>query len=714
MTALRIGPAHAVELDGVLDEDLWNDAEPAIGFRQEEPVEGAPGTELTEVFVAYTETDLYIGARLHDKNPDGILAYQRRRDAGLGTDDRFMWILDTFLDGRTGYFFEINPAGLMGDGLLTGGGGVNKSWDGIWEAQVARGDHGWSAEIRIPFRTLNFDPSQDSWGINFQRTVRRKSEETRWEGHRRNQDLTRPVHAGRLTGLQGITQGLGLEATPYAVAGWRNTPSDDPDADPTDYPTDAGIDLSYNLTPSLRASVTFNTDFAEVEVDERQVNLTRFPLFFPERRDFFLEGSGVFSFAQSNGVNPYFSRNIGLVDGAPVPILYGARLGGQAGRYELGFVQVHAQSAAPLDTLFLPAEDFTVARVKRTFLEQSTIGVMYTRRATAADLDDNEPSDRHTVGADLDFYTSRFLGDQNFQFEAFFVWNSDPDPNGSYAWKERTARGIRLNYPNDVWRIHTSYRELPAGYQPAVGFTSRNGFRRLQPTLTFAPRPRDFLGIRQLEFQVHFEYLMDYQWVLETRSTDVGLLGLRFDSGDQVDVRVNQLYERLDQQFEIRDDIFVDMGDYNTLEWEASVRFAGRRPISGGVEMAGGEFWSGSRRRYELDLTIKPYAGVQLSGNYEHNDVELEDGEFTTNLVRIEGSWDVSPWASLTSNVQYDDVSNIMGVFARLRWILQPGSELFLVYSHNWQRQQEDLLSPRRFRTLSRGGSTKINYTIRF
>lgn len=714
ITAVRIDDGGIIELDGLLDEDIWRRAEPATGFRQAEPIEGAAATERTEVFVLYSATDLYIGALLHDSDPGGILAYQKQRDAGLGTDDRFMWILDTFLDGRTGYFFEINPAGLMGDGLLTGGVGVSKSWDGIWEARVARGAYGWSAEIRIPFRTLNFNPERDAWGINFQRTVRRKNEETRWSGHRRNQDLTRPVHAGRLADLRDLTQGLGLEATPYAVAGWRNTPTDEPGVDPTTFPTDVGFDLSYNVTPSLRASVTFNTDFAEVEVDQRQVNLTRFPLFFPERRDFFLEGSGVFSFAPRNGVNPYFSRNIGLVQGDPVPILYGARLGGQAGRYELGFVQVHTQSATPFDTLFLPAEDFTVARVRRTLLEQSTIGLIYTRRATAQGEGGNQLPDRHTVGADLDLFTSRFLGDRNFQFEAFFVWNSDSDADETSSWSDRTARGLRINYPNDLWRIHTSYRELPAGYAPAVGFTSRSGFRRLQPTVTFAPRPRDFLGVRQLEFQVQFEYLMDYDWRLETRSTDVRLLGLRFDSGDQLDFQLTQLFERLDAPFEIRDGIVVATGDYNTIEWRASTRFAGRRPVSGGVTVAGGQFWSGSRRRYDLDLTVKPYPGVQLSGTYERNEVDLANGAFTTNLFRVEGGWDVSPWASLTSNVQFDDVSDILGLFVRFRWIVRPGSDLFLVYTHNWREQVDDPLSRRRFETLSRGGSTKINYTVRF
>ena len=246
-------------------------------------------------------------------DPDGILAFQMRRDGFLSTDDRFMWILDTFGDGRTGYFFETNAAGVMGDALISGGGGRGgggRAWDGIWRVQTEIRPDGWSLEIQIPFHMLNFDPTSDAWGINFQRTIRRRNEEILWRGYRRNQNLRDPVHAGRLTGLQGMSQGIGLEAVPYAVTNWKNVPEE---PDPTTYPSDIGLDINYNVTPSLRAGVSVNTDFAEAEVDQRRLNLTRFPLRFPEQRDFFLEGSGVFNFAPGNGAEPYFSRRIGLL-----------------------------------------------------------------------------------------------------------------------------------------------------------------------------------------------------------------------------------------------------------------------------------------------------------------------------------------------------------------------------------------------------------------
>jgi hypothetical protein len=719
MAAMPLDAGEGIRLDGILDEPVWTRATPARAFVQRDPIQGAAPSESTSVYVVYDRDHLYIGAILYDSDPDGIRAQQKQRDALRETDDRFLWILDTFLDGRTGYFFGTNPNGLMSDGLLGAGGmfGINMSWDGIWDVRTARRENGWVAEIRIPFRTLNFDPEHDTWGINFQRTVRRKNEESAWSGYRRNQAITRPVHAGLLTGLTGMSQGLGLEAKPYAVAGWRYQPTTDPTADRTDFPRDAGVDLSYNVTSSLRAALTVNTDFAEVDVDQRRVNLTRFSIRFPERRDFFLEGSSAFSFAQYNGVEPFFSRNIGLSSGEEVPVAYGARLGGQAGRYEVGFLQVqtrsHESAASDGDPVETPGEDFTIARIKRSLFSQSSIGVLYTRRATSADETGFAPGDRHTVGADLDLYTSTFLGDQNLQFQAFFIWNSDPASGTSSFW-DRTARGVRLSFPNDLWRFSTSYRELDEAYAPAVGFTPRNGFRRLQPTLTFSPRPGRLLGIRQLQFQVQYEHLMDMGWDLETRKTDFKVLGLRFHSGDRVDFDITQLYERLEPEdaFNIRG-VAIPAGRYNTVSWRMTTRTASQRPISGSLSFGGGEFWSGSRSSYDVTLSVRPAPGMSFGTRLNRNEIHLPGGDFTTMLGRLSGSWQFNPWAALTGNIQYDDDSELVGLYARFRWIIRPGNDLYLVYTHNWDNLG-DRLQDFRFATRSQGATTKLNYTHRF
>ena len=710
LVAVPLGEDAHIRLDGILNEPFWEGAPAATDFRQQEPREGEPATERTRVHVVYDRENLYIGAVLYDSDPAGVLGRQLQRDAGLGSDDRFMWILDTFLDGRTGYFFEINPAGLMGDGLLRGspgGSAVNKSWDGIWEARVARGDWGWSAEIRIPFRTLNFDPAAAAWGINFQRTVRRKNEESLWTGHLRTQGLFNPIHAGRLTGIRDVSQGIGLEVKPYVVSTWQTAPGlDRPDAETG---SDVGLDVTYSVTPRLRASLTVNTDFAETEVDQRRVNLTRFPLFFPERRDFFLEGSGVYAFAQSSGPNPYFSRRIGLVGGQPVPIRWGVRLGGQACSWDLGFQQIRTG-----DHTLGPGEDFTVARARRNILSQSTIGALYTRRETPA-AGDATALLGNTIGVDLDLFTSRFRGNRNLQFEAFFVWHDDAAGNPETTFGDRSARGIRLNYPNDVVQAHVSFREFGNEYSPYVGFVSRRGFRRLQPTVRWRPRPGGAI-VRRLQFVTEVEYLTDLRGSLQTFGIDVTPLGVELESGDNLDVVLRRDYERLNAAFEIHPEIVVPAGEFTFHAWQANFRTASRRRVSGSVQLGGGEFWDGRRFWSDLSLNVRPRPGLSLETSWERNDVRLAAGAFEANVLRAGGGWQMNPWVSLNGSLQYDDVSRLLGLFGRFRWIVRPGSDLYLVYTHILQDRPVVPEDPREtgLVTLERRAAIKLNYTHRF
>lgn len=715
LETMRVPPGVSMDVDGRLSEEVWRTAIPITDFTQQQPTEGGDPTLRTEVRVVYDDEALFIGARLFD-DPDSILAFQKRRDVSLRTDDRFMWILDTFDDGRTGYFFETNANGLLGDGLIGGARGINKSWDGIWEVRVERLADGWTAEIRIPFGTLNFDPAASSWGINFQRTIRRRNEEILWRGWRQNQGLFNPAWAGDMTGLDGLSQGVGLELKPYATQSWRNQPGD---ADDPQYPRDVGFDVGYSITSGLRAAVSVNTDFAEVEVDQRRVNLTRFPLRFPEQRDFFLEGSGVFSFAPRSGPTPYFSRRIGLQAGQPVPIDYGTRLGGQAGRFELGFVHVGTG-----DVDQIPGEVFSVARVKGLLLGQSTLGAIVTRRSTSFEPGAIGLDDRYTFGVDLDYNTTTFLGNRNLELEAFVAWNTDPAA-GLRAPDETTpgfgdlsSRGFRLNYPNDIWESHLSYREFGHEYDPAVGFVTRNDFRRVEPRLAWNPRPAGIPWLRQVDFSVLFRNLTDLRTgVLEERVWQFGLFGMEFESGDNLSFEVVRNYEFLDREFTVgAEDIPILQGEYTNWEYGVDLRTASRRRVSfnGGVTRSG--FWDGDRTRWSSEVSLRPGAGYEVSLEYEHNSIVLPRGDFTTNVVRADGSWDITPWASVVSNVQYDDVSEVLGLFGLARWIVKPGNEIFVVYTHNWQRPEMvgSLDRDRGFETLSRGASFKINYTWRW
>jgi hypothetical protein len=337
----RVDGGERIVLDGRLDEGVWKRAAPAKDFVQIDPQNGTPATEPTEVRIAISEDAFYMGVTAFDSEPDKWLGYQRRRDEFLPADDRFMWRIDTFLDERSGYFFEMNPSGLMADAVF-GVNGMNRAWDGIWDARVRHDDRGWTIEIEIPFRTLNFDPNNETWGINFQRTVRRKNEDSIWMGWARNQGLDRMTNAGHVKGISGATQGKGLDIKPYGLLSTESSPS----AGRRGWLRDeaAGVDLFYNPTPGLRANLTINTDFAQTEVDQRQVNLTRFSLFFPERRDFFLDGATFFDFASTSGngqgseqVQPFFSRRIGLSEDArPQRVDYGTKFTGQAGGQDVG------------------------------------------------------------------------------------------------------------------------------------------------------------------------------------------------------------------------------------------------------------------------------------------------------------------------------------------------------------------------------------------
>jgi len=767
LAAIQLGEGISISLDGRIDEAAWQTATPISDFTQQEPVEGGTPSEATEIRVVFNEDNLYIGAIIYD-DPAGILAYQRQRDAGLNTDDRFMWVLDTFLDGRTGYFFEINAAGLMGDGILGGGGGggggagfggggagfggggggfggggggfggggggfggggANKAWDGIWEARTARRADGWSAEIRIPFRTLNFDPDLTEWGINFQRTIRRRNEEILWRGHRRNQGLFNPVFAGRLTGLSGLSQGIGLEAVPSTVASWRNVPCGTLTAcsagyDASTFPRDLSLDLNYSVTSSLRASLSVNTDFAEVESDQRQVNLTRFPLRFPERRGFFLEGSGVFGISGGGDASPFYSRNIGLdaSSGQQIPILYGTRLTGQVGAYEVGFYQIgtgdhtYFNSTAGAD-LTIQGEDFTVARVKRRFFEQSSFGAIYTRRSMAPIS--GGFTDGHTAGVDLAMSTRGFLGDNNLDFQAFALWNSELDPTVQDGFTESfgrlSARGFQLGFPNDPWSASVSYREFGEGYDPSLGFVTRNDFRRAQQRIGWSPRPEGISWIRSFNFSAQ---LMN-QWQmstgrLEDQQLNLNLLSVNFESGDGFDVSATRNNEYLDRDFEVSDGVPITVGRYEYWDYRMNLRTAGRRKVGFFGGLSWGGFWNGERTQVGGRINFRPTPGVSLSTNLQRNDVTLPQGAFTANVYELEGQWNPNPWISFTNMLQYDDVSELVGLFARMRWIVRPGNDIYFVYTHNWQNYGADLLGDPWLRTLSRGASLKLNYTYRF
>ncbi len=705
--AYQLTENQQLKLDGRIEEAFWSEIEPATGFRMQEPEEGARATEKTEVRIAYDREYLYIGAILYDSEPSKIRAKQKRRDVRIVSDERFSWIFDTFNDRRNAYFLEVNPNGLKTDALITAGQGfnVNYNWDGIWNAETVIGEYGWSVEIRIPFRTFNFNPSSDTWGANFMRVIRRKNETVLWTGFKRSQGIFSTQDTGKLTGLTGMSQGLGLEVVPYGILEQSRTGG--PGNLETSTTPDAGFDVNYSITPSLKASLTFNTDFAEAEVDRRRINLTRFPLFFPEQRDFFLEGSNIYEFAPSSGVYPFFSRRIGLRGGQPVPITYGARVLGNAGAYNMALLHVRTGKSNEIN-----AENFTVARVKRNIGSESTVGFIYTQRATRNSDELNPPlQDRHTLGADLELSTSTFLNDKNLQFQAFFIFHNSPfsSIDTTNIW-DRSTRGIRLNFPNQPWSGHVSYREFGNSYNPAVGFAARNSFRRLQPSIGFSPQLTESDLLQQIGWGIRFEHLTDLDFRLLTQDVGFQLFDLTFSTGDEIRFDINRNFERLRQSFDIKRDgsIILPAGKYATWSAGLNLQTASYRDISIESSLEFGEFWSGNRRQYSIGVTLRPIPGLDFSPEYTRTDINLAEGNFTTDLFRFEGNIDFTTDLFLSSSLQFDNLSDVLGLNTRLRWIITPGSDLFLVYNHNWLQQDT------RFNTLQRTATSKISYTHRF
>ena len=710
LAALRIGAEERITLDGVLDEAAWTRAVPATNFIQQDPDNGKPATEQTEVSVLFNKDSLYLGVICHDSEPDKWIGFQRRRDEFLSADDRFMWNIDTYNNQQSGYFFEMNPSGLMGD-ALRGANFQNRQWDGIWNAKVRHSEVGWIIEIEIPFRTLNFDPEAEAWGINFQRTVRRKNEESLWMGWLRNQGLNRLSNAGLLTGLTDIEVGHGLDLKPYVVATSESFPGRGDSGIQND--ANAGIDLFFSPVPKVRTNLTINTDFAQTEVDQRLTNLTRFPQFFPEKRDFFLDGSTFFDFQSTaqggNSLMPFFSRRIGLDEnGNPQKIDVGGKLAGQFGSNDIGalYVRTGVDDHTNLDgsTRNIPGEDFAVIRAKHRMFRQSYVGMMYTGRNTRG----VETGTVNTLGADFILATSSFMGSEQLSLGGFFVNTSSPAATG-----KTNAFGVAIEYPNDPWSSSFFYREIQENYNAAAGFTPRRGFRRLAPALQYTKRPRGHKWIRSVQFGADGNFIIDGRDNLGTLNRDFGItvFNVAAHTGDGFSFNINPSYEKLESAFTISPGITLSKGsDYTYTRYQFSLSTAQRRMVAFGPTVEMGGFYNGTRRRLAMNLNFRLRPGVIIYTSAEWNSVHLDQGSFSTRLYRVVPELQFSPWIAWVNNIQYDTQSHLLGWQSRFRWILRPGNDFYLVYTHNWL---DDPLQNRIY-TLDRRAATKFLYTQRF
>ena len=651
-------------------------------------MENAEPSERTEVRLLYDDDFLYIAVRCFDRRPDRIIATQMRRDGELFLDDRVQVVLDTFFDRRNAFFFEMNAVGGRTDALIENNENFRVDWDGIWYGRSTIDEAGWVAEMAIPFKTVGFDETSDTWGLNVQRTIQRRNEDIRWSAPDQNKELRSIADAGVLTGLVGMDQGIGLDFVPFGTATYLR----DHNGQDEEWDLDAGFDLFYNITPSLKAAVTVNTDFAETEVDERRVNLTRFPLFFPEKRDFFLQDAGIFSFGgiRMNPL-PFQSRRIGIgADGEEVDIIAGTKVTGRLGDLNIGLLDVQTDDHAGVD-----GRNLAVGRLSYNVLSESDVGVI----VTSGDPSTN--GSNFLYGFDFNFRDSRIDGDKTATGHAWVLQSNTPGVDGG-----ETAWGLKAGWPNDIVDWDVGFTHIDQDFNPALGFVPRGGIREYFGRFRYRWRPGT--EIRRIDTGVFATLITDLKDDLESSEVNLDLISIETDYGDVYELGYEFTKEVLDDPFEISDGVLIPVGSY---DWQrAGIRYEGStaRLLRFEAEASYGDFWSGESLELQAGVEWRVSANLALSFEFEYNDIDLEEGDFITRLGRAHVDVFFTPDISWLNFIQYDTVSDTLGINSRFRWIVEPGSEMFFVVNQGYDIIDSRLHSG--FTELT----SKIGWTFRF
>jgi hypothetical protein len=682
--ALRAGEgAGTIVLDGRLDETAWTTAELSDAFAQTDPREGEPPTFRTVVRVLADEDALVFGILCEDADPNGIVSFSVRRDASLDAEDHVRVILGPFMDGRSGYVFAVNPSGSRYDGLINQGPeGDNSDWDAIWEAATARIESGWSVEIRVPIRSIKFKPGLSEWHFNVQRRSQRLLETDRWAYPSRQFQITQTSRAGLLTNLPSFGVGLGLSFRPAITTGGGHSAADEIDGE-----VQPSVDLTQRIGGNVVASVTANTDFAETEVDTRRTNLTRFPLFFPEKRRFFLEGSDIFQFGPGGNLArdamPYHSRTIGLVRGREVPIIVGSKVDGLAGnaRYSGLIIRTNDQEGV----VESPAT-MSVVRFKQNLWEESWVSAIGTV---------GDPLGRTgswTGAVDFTYGTSHFRGDKNLFLHAWGLAMGRDGHDG-----DTNSYGFKVDYPNEKWDGNVWFKRIGDDFDPSLGFVPRHGDIWVaalsnRTRLRRGPIQESTAGFRGV---LH----LDSAGALENYSVSVNPLNFRFRSGDRVQVSVTPTGEQLVDPFEVSDDVVIPRGSYDWWRRQITVSTAQKRRFQTSLSYEWGDFYDGDLDSYNFNWTWNPTALYTVEFNGERNIARLPGGSFNQTLIGSRVRINFSPDLSVSSYTQYDTDTDSIGLNAQLRWTYKPAGDLFIVYNHNvqdledhWQLQSNQLL----------------------
>jgi len=656
-----------ITVDGRLTEPAWQTALPTGEFTQREPDEDEPATERTEVRILYDKDTLYVSAYLHDRTPEQILIDDIQRDASNTEQDFFSVLLDTFNDDRNGYYLSTTLVGSYRDLQFSDGGRVsNVAWDGVWYGEVQRVEDGRTMEVAIPFKTLRFSRQQvQSWGVQFSRRIRRNNETDLWApAPRRFTAVGAVAYAGELRGIENVEPGRNLQVKPYALAGVERLQSRDEDAK-GDY--DGGLDVKYAVASSMVLDLTANTDFSHVEADNQQVNLTRFSTFFQEKREFFLENSGVYRFGDlsNNEALLFHSRTIGLERGQPVPILGGARLTGRAGRNDLGLLNMQTRSEGST-----PATNFTVARIRRNIWSDSDVGAMFLNRQSSLEDDHNR-----SLGVDANV----ILFERTLRFSPTFAKTFTPGREGD----DRLAK-ITGEFENSVFRYQSSYLDLGKNFNPEMGFARAvdRAIVNNQTQLTFLVRDKPLVGsaLQEIFLSANSEHVLPGNGGTESKILRPQVRFVFRDAG-YFDIQYAQNFERIEEDFDLPSNVVVPPGDYKFNRTNLVYASDGSKMFSFLAAVRWGGFWSGTRFEKEFNFRFRPSYKFSTSVEYERNDAELPEGSFTTHLLSGRVDFAFNPRMYLNTLVQYNNDDNQFSTNIRFRLIHRPLSDIYVVYN---------------------------------
>ena len=699
------GGERAILLDGRLTEAQWATADSIGNLTQFEPEEGVAPAGRTVVRVLASPTGIVIGFRC-EGDTSAIVSFSKARDVELDEEDHVLFVLDTFGDDRSGFVFAVNALGSRFDGIITAqGDDVNSSWDALWEAAVARDGTGWSGEIRIPIQSLSFKNELDRWGFNIERRVQSLQESSRWSGAKRDFEIFQMTQAGSLTGLPKFDQGLGLTVRPAAV-GKYFVP--DPGED-REFESELSLDVTQKVGSNLTANLTVNTDFAETEVDQRQTNLTRFDILFPEKRSFFLEGADIFEFGlgtdlEEAPVLPFYSRRIGLFtpegedEGAEVPIIAGGKIQGRIGKSNVGGLIVGTDA---VEDVGVPQTEMGVVRLNRNIFSESTVGLI----ATSGD-----PLGRRswTAGADFTYRTSKFMDDKNLQMGIWGVKNERDDLD-----EDRTAYGGQIAFPNDLLDVSATYFRIGEDFDPSLGYVQRVGHVFFGSAMV-APRPEK-ANIRVLTAGGSYFQVSNVDGGWESYAATITPADLTFESGDRLAFLIQPEGERPEEEFDVFDSpeetIELPAGSYEWTRYAVTGTLAAQRMVSGELSYSFGGFYGGDLQTFEADVRFKPHSVISFQLTGERNDAKLPEGDFTQYLYGLRSEFKPSPALQATNFLQYDNESRLLGSSSRLRWTFHPQGDLFVTFNQNLEKSLPD--PKEKFVFLTDQLIVKLQYSFR-